>query len=117
MTGSLEKKKIVLILFGIIDSIYLLLENSMQTEFCPLEGCNNNFIVMDINIPALLGLIWFSAYPFLKGKLLSLWQVFALIGVLLLVIYAIITSYYCPFCFFAYLAGISVILIDRKFQK
>lgn len=118
MLVNVKTIKILLILFGIIDSAYLLMETYLtQTNFCPLEGCTNNFVVEGINIPALLGLVWFSAYLFLKGKILNLWQIFAVVGVAILGIYALITSYYCPFCFSAYLAGLATIFLDLKINK
>ncbi|RLI77642.1 hypothetical protein DRP05_09630 [Archaeoglobales archaeon] len=109
--------KIILISFGVIDSFYLLLETYFtQTSFCPLNGCTNNLVYGNINIPALLGLIWFSAYPFLSGKFLSFWQIAALVGVIFLAFYAVVTSYYCPFCFSAYAAGIGLIIVDRRLK-
>jgi hypothetical protein len=109
-----DKLKTGLIIFGIIDSLYLLINTYLQSlsEFCPLQGCY--FLTYyGINFPALLGLIWFVLYPFMRGLLLSLWQVSAIIGIAVLGGTAILTSYFCPYCFAAYTAGIGVIAIDR----
>jgi hypothetical protein len=84
------------------------------SDFCPLNGCNTTFFTYSgISFPALLGLIWFILYPFLKGKYLKLWQILALIGILSLGGIALAKSYFCPFCLAAYTAGILLITIDN----
>ncbi|MFW6194696.1 MAG: hypothetical protein ACOC5L_04175, partial [Halobacteriota archaeon] len=100
-----------LILFGIADSVYLLLSD-LLSDFCTSFSCTA-LIYEGINIPAVLGLGWFSGYPALRGRILSIWQLLAVSGIIILSCYALVTSYYCPFCFAAYTAGILLIAMDR----
>jgi len=106
----MKKIKAFLIFFGIADSLYLLLELS---NTCPLSGCSSNLTFNGINLPALLGLIWFASYAFMKGKSLILWQIAAIMGIAFLLLYAFIKAYYCLYCFLAYLAGILLIVLDK----
>lgn len=106
----MKKIKAFLIFFGIADSMYLLLELS---NTCPLNGCSSDLMFNDINLPALLGLIWFTSYAFMKDKLLILWQIAAIVGIVFLSLYSFVEAHYCLYCFLAYLAGILLIMLDK----
>jgi|GEM_PF-709304 uncharacterized membrane protein len=106
--------KMALIGVGLIDSLYLLITTYLDflSEICPLNGCGS-LIYNGINIPALLGLIWFSLYNF-TGRFLRVWQILGALGIVILSAIAFYTSYFCPYCFVAYLTGICLIAIDFR---
>jgi hypothetical protein len=49
----------------------------------------------------------------MRGTLLSFWHIAGIGGILLLGSTAIINSYFCPYCFFAYGIAIAIISVDR----
>ena len=104
--------KFILVFLGATISLFLLLD----TSTCPLSGCPK-LVVNGVNIPAIFGLIWFTLYPLMNDRILVLWQIAAIGGIVFLSLYALINSYYCPYCFFAYLTGILLIMLDRRTNK
>jgi hypothetical protein len=105
--------KILLIGIGLIDSLYLLITSYLDylAQFCPLEGCS--FLIYNgINIPALLGFVWFLLYGF-TGRFLGFWQGLGILGITILASIAIYTNYFCVYCFIAYIVGILLIAYDR----
>ncbi|AGK61691.1 hypothetical protein Asulf_01720 [Archaeoglobus sulfaticallidus PM70-1] len=107
----MNKLKLMLISLGLLDSGYLLI-STYTPDFCPTSGCSTNLTMYGLNIPALFGLMWFLLYGFLKGKMLSIWKILGVAGIGSLGSYAILNSYFCPYCFFAYFLGLSLIVSD-----
>jgi len=112
----MKKAAFILTILGVLDSLYLMLVDILP---CPLEVCSSgSFFSLPNFIPAFLGLLWFltSAVVFFKPirKLLSFWRFSGVAGATFLGTHALMNSYYCPFCFTAYVLGISLILLSEK---
>ncbi|KUJ94300.1 MAG: hypothetical protein XD40_0544 [Archaeoglobus fulgidus] len=107
-----------LIAAGLVDSAYLLYISTQPD--CPIGTCAPiSVFSLPHYLPALLGLLWFafSALVFkikLNRKIVILWRFSGVAGAAFLGTYAILNSYYCPFCFAAYGIGIGLVAISEK---
>ena len=103
---------------GLVDSAYLLYISTQPD--CPVGTCAPITVFsLPHYLPALLGLAWFlvSAIVFartLDRRILLLWRFSGVAGSAFLGTYALLNSYYCPFCFTAYGLGIALIAISEK---
>ena len=102
------KVKIFTILstFGAIYSLYLFyLEHFVGV--CFTGYCSE--------YPALLGFLWFAFAPLTLrlNKIKKLWQVSGIFGICYLVFIEIYHRAICPFCSFAHVLGLILILVSR----
>jgi hypothetical protein len=108
---------VLLSLAGVVDSAYLLLSDTIA---CPIGACAPiSIFSLPPFLPALLGLCWFilSLFVFLTNvnrKLLTFWRFSGVFGASFLGTYAVLNSYFCPYCFTAYGIGILVVAISEK---
>lgn len=107
----------ILIVAGLIDSAYLLYTS---TSDCPFGTCAPiSIFFLPHYLPALLGLLWFAFSVIVFSKkvpriLLEAWRFSGVAGASFLGTYAILSSYYCLFCFTAYAIGLLLVWISEK---
>ncbi len=113
----MRRLAILLSLAGVADSTYLLLGEVVP---CPTGMCASESIFsLPPFLPALLGLCWFvlSIVVFtakVNRMLLAFWRFSGVFGATFLGTYAILHSYFCPYCFTAYGIGIALIAISER---
>jgi hypothetical protein len=102
-------------ILGIIDSGYLLISEFISA--CPVCVSIRVFSLPSY-LPALFGFCWFAfALVVFSGRIprafVKLWSFSGVYGVAFLATYAVLNSYFCPFCFAAYAFGIFLIAISE----
>ena len=113
----MKKAAFMLSLAGVADSAYLLLG---EVVLCPTEMCASiSVFSFPPFLPAILGLCWFllSIFIFISNVnriLLNIWRFSGVFGASFLATYAILHSYFCPFCFMAYGIGIMLVAFSEK---
>ncbi|MBO8179655.1 MAG: hypothetical protein H0Z19_04130 [Archaeoglobus sp.] len=113
----MKKMAILLSLAGIVDSAYLLLGDFVS---CPTGTCTSiSVFSLPPFLPALFGLCWFilSVFIFITNvnrTLLIIWRFSGVFGASFLGTYAILHSYFCPYCFTAYGIGVLLVAISEK---
>lgn len=116
-----ERTKLAGIVLGVLGmalSFYLLFSDRI---FCLTDVCGTLRILnLPEYFPAVLGLIWFlfSILIFTgiirEEILLNIWRFSGVFGVGFLGTYALLHSYFCPYCFTSYAIGILQILISES---
>lgn len=113
----MKRVAILLSLAGIVDSAYLLLGDIVS---CPTGTCGSiSVLFLPPFLPALLGVCWFilSVFIFITNvnrTLLNFWRFSGVFGASFLGTYAILHSYFCPYCFTAYGIGVLLVAISEK---
>jgi len=94
---------------GILDSVYLLYLEYFR-GVCFTGSCSD--------LPALLGLLWFTAAFFaMKHKKIKLvWQVSGVASIAVLVSIEVFGKFFCPYCTFAHILGLIMVVLSVKFM-
>ncbi|WP_202319226.1 hypothetical protein [Archaeoglobus neptunius] len=114
----MKKIALILTLAGILDSAYLLYTEMLPN--CPFGTCASiSIFFFPPYVPAFLGLGWFiaSLLIFTLGTgsaVLQVWRFAGISGMAFLATYALLNSYFCPFCFTAYGLGILLVWISER---